>query len=41
MINECLAVAVMRIYKENQRTKRKLAPVLLCPPQIPLVINWD
>jgi hypothetical protein len=37
MINydECEAVGGMRIGRENRSTRRKPAPVSLCPPQIP------
>jgi hypothetical protein len=33
--DECEAVGGMRIGRGNQNTLRKLASVLLCPPQIP------
>jgi hypothetical protein len=33
--NDCRAISGMRIGRGNQSTQRKLAPVPLCPPQIP------
>jgi hypothetical protein len=35
MINEYGAVGGMRIGRGNRITRRKFAPVPLCPPQIP------
>jgi hypothetical protein len=37
---ECGAVGVMRIGRVNRSTRRKPAPVPLCPPQIPHDLNW-
>jgi hypothetical protein len=34
--DECGAVGGMRIVRGNRSTRRKPAPVPLCPPQIPL-----
>jgi hypothetical protein len=41
MINEYGAIGRMRIGGENQSTRRKPAPVSLCPPQIPHDMTWD
>jgi hypothetical protein len=35
------AVGEMRIGRENRSTRRKPAPVSLCPPQIPHDLTWD
>jgi hypothetical protein len=35
------AVSGMRTGKGNRSTRRKLAPVTLCPPQIPHDLTWD
>jgi hypothetical protein len=35
------AVGGMRIGRANRSTRRKPAPVLLCPPQIPPDLTWD
>jgi hypothetical protein len=35
------AVGGMRIGRGNRRTRRKPAPVPLCPPQIPHDLTWD
>jgi hypothetical protein len=35
------AVGGMRIGRENRSTRRKPAPVPLCPPQIPHYLAWD
>jgi hypothetical protein len=35
------AVGGMRIGRVNLITRRKLAPVPLCPPQIPHDLTWD
>jgi hypothetical protein len=40
MIHECGAVGGMRIGRGNRSTRRKLAPVPLCPPQIPHDLPW-
>jgi hypothetical protein len=37
--DECGAVGGMRIGRGNRSTRRKPAPVPLCPPQIPHVLN--
>jgi hypothetical protein len=37
---ECGAVGGMRIGRGNRSTPRKLAPVPLCPPQIPHDLTW-
>jgi hypothetical protein len=34
--DECGAIGGMRIGRGNRNTRRKPAPVQLCPPQIPL-----
>jgi hypothetical protein len=39
--DECDAVSGMRIGRGNRSTRRKPAPVLLCPPQIPHDLTWD
>jgi hypothetical protein len=39
--DECGAVSGMRIGKGNRSTRRKSAPVLFCPKQMPHVLNWD
>jgi hypothetical protein len=33
--DDCGAIGGMRIGRGNRSTRRKFAPVLLCPPQIP------
>jgi hypothetical protein len=38
--NECGAVDGMRIGRGNRSTRRTLAPVPLCPPQIPHDLAW-
>jgi hypothetical protein len=38
--DECGAVDGMRIDSENQSTRRKHAPVTLCPPQISHDLTW-
>jgi hypothetical protein len=38
--DECGAVGGMRIGKGNRSTRRKPAPVPLCPPQIPHHLAW-
>jgi hypothetical protein len=38
--DECGAVGGMRIDWWNRRTRRKPAPMPLCPPQIPHVLTW-
>jgi hypothetical protein len=38
--DECGAVDEMWIDRRNRSTWRKLAPVLLCPPQIPHDLTW-
>jgi hypothetical protein len=35
------AVGGMRIGRGNRSTRRKRAPVPLCPPQIPHDLTWD
>jgi hypothetical protein len=35
------AVGGMRIGRGNRSTRRKIAPVPLCPPQIPHDLTWD
>jgi hypothetical protein len=35
------AVGGMRIRRRNRSTRRKPAPVPLCPPQIPHDLTWD
>jgi hypothetical protein len=35
------AIGGMRIGRGNRSTRRKLAPVPLCPPQIPHDLTWD
>jgi hypothetical protein len=40
MIDECGAVGGMRIGRGNRSTRRKAAPVPLCPPQIPHDLTW-
>jgi hypothetical protein len=35
------AVGGMRIDRGNRSTRRKPAPVPLCPPQIPHDLTWD
>jgi hypothetical protein len=37
---ECGAVGGMRIGRGNRSTRRKPAPVTLCPPQIPHDLTW-
>jgi hypothetical protein len=41
MIDECGVVGGMRIGRGNRSTRRKHAPVPLCPPQIPHDLTWD
>jgi hypothetical protein len=41
MTTEYGAVGGMRIDRGNRSTRRKLAPVPLCPPQIPHDLTWD
>jgi hypothetical protein len=38
--DECGAVGGMRIGKGNQSIRRKLAPLSLCPPQVPHDLTW-
>jgi hypothetical protein len=38
--DECGALGGMRIGRGNQSTRRKLAQVPLCPPQIPHDLTW-
>jgi hypothetical protein len=38
--NRCGAVAGIRIGRGNRSTRRKPAPVRLCPPQIPRDLTW-
>jgi hypothetical protein len=40
-IYECGVVSGMRIGRGNGSTRRKPAPVPLCPPQIPHDLTWD
>jgi hypothetical protein len=40
MDDECGAVGGMRIGRGNRNTRRKCAPVPLCPPQIPHDLTW-
>jgi hypothetical protein len=35
------AIGGMRIGRGNRSTRRKSAPVPLCPPHIPHVLTWD
>jgi hypothetical protein len=37
----CVVVGGMRIARGNRSTRRKPAPVPLCPPQIPHDLTWD
>jgi hypothetical protein len=37
---DCGAVGGMKIGKGTRSTRRKPAPVLLCPPQIPHDLTW-
>jgi hypothetical protein len=39
-IDECAAIGGMRIGRGNRSTRRKPAPVPLCPPQIPHDLTW-
>jgi hypothetical protein len=39
-VDECGAVGRMRIVRGNRSTRRKPAPVPLCPPQIPHDLTW-
>jgi hypothetical protein len=39
--DECGAVGGMRTDRGNRSTRRKLAPTLLCPPQIPYDLTSD
>jgi hypothetical protein len=41
MIDDYGAVGGMRIGRGNRSTRRKPAPVPLCPPQILHYMNWD
>jgi hypothetical protein len=41
VIDECGAVGGMRIGRGNQSTRRKPAPLPLCPPQNPHDLTWD
>jgi hypothetical protein len=38
--DECEAVSGMKIDRGNLGTRKKPAPVPLCPPQIPYDLNW-
>jgi hypothetical protein len=38
--DECGAVSGMRIGRGNRSTRRKPAPMPLCPPQIPHCLTW-
>jgi hypothetical protein len=38
---DCGAVGGMRIGRGNRITRRKPAPVSLCPPQIPHDLTWE
>jgi hypothetical protein len=38
--DECVAVGGMRISRGNRSTRRKTAPVSLCPPQNPHDMTW-
>jgi hypothetical protein len=38
--DECGAVGGMRIGRGSRSTRRKSAPVPLCPPQIPHDLTW-
>jgi hypothetical protein len=38
--DECGAVCAVKIGRGNRRTRRKPAPVPLCPPQIPHDLTW-
>jgi hypothetical protein len=38
--DECGAVGEMKIGRGNVSTRRKPAPVPLCPPQIPQALTW-
>jgi hypothetical protein len=40
MINECGAFGGMRIIRTDRGTRRKPAPVPLCPSQIPHDMSW-
>jgi hypothetical protein len=40
MVDECGAVGGKRIGRGNRSTRRKPAPVPLCPPQIPHDLTW-
>jgi hypothetical protein len=39
--DECGVVGGMRIGRGNRSTRRKPAPVPLCPPQMPHDLTWD
>jgi hypothetical protein len=39
--NECGIVGGKKICRENRSTRRKPAPVPLCPPKIPHDLTWD
>jgi hypothetical protein len=39
--DECGIVRGMTIGRGNRSTRRKPAPVPLCPPQIPHELTWD
>jgi hypothetical protein len=41
MLNEYGAVGGMIIGRRNRNTRRKPAPMPLCPPQIPQDLTWD
>jgi hypothetical protein len=38
--DECGAVGGMRTGRGNRSTRRKPAPVPLCPPQVPHILTW-
>jgi hypothetical protein len=40
MIDDYEAISGMRISRGNRSTRRKSAPVQLCPPQIPYDLSW-
>jgi hypothetical protein len=39
--DDCGSVGGMNISRGNRSTRRKHAPVPLCPPQIPHTLTWD
>jgi hypothetical protein len=39
--DDCAAVGRMRTGRGNRSTRRKPAPMPLCPPQIPHDLTWD